>query len=104
MVMKITSAVATVIHAVSPLLGTGAGAAAAAGAEAAAAATGAAAAGFAASVVAAGVADADTAAAEAAGDAGVWASAAPPRSRPQPRANDVARDARSRFMVSSLLS
>src|SRR4051812_9223582 len=90
MVMKMTSAVATVIQAVSPLLGTAAGAeAAAAGAAAVAAAAGAAAAD---EVVAAG-------AAAIGGDAaGACAStAAEPARRPRPRA----RDAKSFLMVVS---
>src|SRR6478609_6396608 len=96
MVIRITSSVATVIQAVSPLLGTGAGAAA--GAEAAAAAIGAAAAAGAgaAAGVAAALAVAAGALAGVAGDCAI--ASVLPISRPRPRPREV----RSFFMSKSL--
>src|SRR5512133_2647007 len=86
----ITKAVATIIQDTSPLLGTGADAAAA-GAGAAVAAAGAAA-GVAAAGAAAGAlaVSAAAAAAAAAGAAGAWASAdAPPVNSARPRAREA---------------
>src|SRR5688572_7180249 len=99
MVIMITSTVATVIQAVSPLLGTGAGAAA--GAAAAGAAVAAAAAAGAAAAGAAGVVVAAAAGAVAAGAvaAGACAMAATlPISSPRPRPSE----ARSFLMAMSL--